>query len=234
MTVLNVSIASTSEVYIGGNGGDGVCSGIIDSVYPNGVAKILGAPPMQAPYVVQELMETRLSELFLRLSPWLSNTCHFALRKYFCSSFMLRPQLLRMRDVLNNSNVSLIGNGSEGGEKGGSVYPVSLLDYEFNLASFPAYSVCVDYMQQCALYFELFDVPAELIPQCDGEEFDSESNKLQPAFPKSKYVALTLNTHQGKSVEVLATPDLFEDARMDSEFKPLCPPGTQTYAHTLS
>jgi hypothetical protein len=72
----------------------GACSGIVTELYvPPGQLVSPLIAPMQKPYTIQTIIETSLAKSFASLPKWVSDECHFSIRKYLCSSNMLAPQV---------------------------------------------------------------------------------------------------------------------------------------------
>lgn len=145
MTPLSsISIASSMETYTGTV--SGACAGITTSLYvpPANLVSNGALSPMQSPGVVQTLIESKLQTAFSSLPVWLSQECHFALRKFFCASSFLRPQMQTVGNILSENGISASTLQSMmGGLNGAAV--ASLLLYSFYMPSYPAREVSFNY-----------------------------------------------------------------------------------------
>jgi len=160
-----VPVAASKEPYLKATDPTGACYGITDYLFVppgNKVSASLG--PMQPPFVVQGIIENQLSASISALPKWLSQQCHFALRKYFCGSFMLSPYTESMLAILNSNGLTtaklqfLVGIGA---------LPAAVLTYSFVLPSYPHYSVCTEYASACGEFIALAGLAA-LVPTCDA------------------------------------------------------------------
>ena len=81
------SIASTSEPYLQKE--NGACAGLVTDVFiPPGNFIVPYFPYLTPPYLIQSLIESTLAQSFSQIPVSTSADCHFALRKYFCGSYM--------------------------------------------------------------------------------------------------------------------------------------------------
>jgi hypothetical protein len=120
---------------------------------------------MQKPYTVQTIIETTLATTFASLPKYLSEQCHFSIRKYLCSTNMLAPQAQVFGDVKNK--MSAEGRGTvEGALAQYQVNTTALYPYTFYLPSYPHQDVCIDYATNCGAFIKASGVAA-LIPACD-------------------------------------------------------------------
>jgi hypothetical protein len=147
MTNVTTNIATISEPYLYPESG-GACSGIVEDVHTPEMTRMLGQPPMRKPFLVQTIVENMLRGQFDDLPASLSTECQFATRKYFCSTWMLKPEAQNMSYVLQNNNVS-----------GGHVLGVGVnlttpSDYQLYLPSYPHRDICVQYFDKCGNYLK--------------------------------------------------------------------------------
>jgi hypothetical protein len=99
-----VTVATTKETYLPVlQNKVGACSGIITELYvpPGNLVSPLIAP-MQKPYTVQTIIDTSLATTFASLPKYLSEECHFSIRKYLCSTNMLAPQVSVCHNYASN------------------------------------------------------------------------------------------------------------------------------------
>ena len=162
------SVASTSEAYLGASS-KGACSGIVTDLFvPPGNLLSPNLAPMQGPYVVQSIIESQLAASFNELPPWLSSSCHIALRKYFCGSYMLAPKAQRFGEVLvaNNFSSQTI-QGIQFQLNAVGVNVSAFFKNTFYLPSYPSHQICTDYRDHCGLFINASGVPS-LVPHCDS------------------------------------------------------------------
>lgn len=219
------SVASTSEIYEASS--NGACSGIINDLYvPPGNLISPNLAPMQGPHIVQSIIESQLASSFNQLPPWLSSSCHFALRKYFCGSYMLAPQPQRFGEVLvaNNFSAATI-QGIKFQLSVAGVNVSAYLKHTFYLPSYPSRQVCVDYRDSCGLFINASGLPS-LIPKCDSiirgiEQYPTTTQTIS-ALPLSPTLVVKFQTQ----------PNAMRSAD-DSSYSTMCPEGYASHRHTV-
>jgi hypothetical protein len=187
---------------------------------------------MQQPYFVQSFIEQKMSDMIKQLPVMLSEKCHFALRKYFCGSYMAHPEAQVFGDVLSKA----IKKGT--GSTLSTVYQEYLLtslgvnasqlmDYTFYLPSYPHTEVCEEYTEHCAEFAAMSGIDA-LIPNCTAKlssgtikQFPTDNQTIQSlSLPVTlSGVSITL------SLEFQTSPNKMLSARDTSGFKTQCPLG---------
>jgi hypothetical protein len=212
------SIANTSEVYLKASS-NGACSGIVNDLYvPPGNLISPNLAPMQGPYIVQSIIESQLASSFNQLPPWLSSSCHLALRKYFCGSYMLAPQPQRFGDVLvanNFSETTIQGIKFQLGVAGVNVS--AFLKSTFYLPSYPSRQVCVDYRDSCGVFINASGL-ASLIPKCDSVV------RGIVQYPATTQTISILPLSPTLVVKFRTQPNAMRSAN-DSSYSTMCPEG---------
>ena len=215
------TVAGTSEPYIHASK-NGVCAGIVTSLYvPPGNLLSSNVAPMQGPYVVQSIIEAQLAASINALPVWLSPSCHFAMRKYFCGSYMLAPQPQRFRDVLVANSFdpnAILGIQYKLGLAGVNVS--AYLKSTFYLPSYPTSQVCLDYLNSCGTFINASKVPA-LVPHCQTVV------KGVIQFPSANQTIATVDLSPGLSIKYTTAPNKMSTAS-DQGYKPICPDGYET------
>lgn len=80
-------VAEHSEPYI--HKKKGACAGIIDEAFiPPGTLISPNYSYLTAPYAIQNILESNLKEIFLKLPDKVSTKCFSAMKKYFCESHL--------------------------------------------------------------------------------------------------------------------------------------------------
>ena len=150
-------VASAMETYKYGDT-EGACSGITTRLYvPPGNVFNSSLSPIQRTHAVQELVEAKLLGIFDTIPAWVSKSCYFAIRKYFCGVHMPHPQQMSLAEVLRANGVS---EGAFHAAYGNSISTSSssavtdididdVLSYAFYLPSYPGASVCEEYVREC-------------------------------------------------------------------------------------
>eukprot|EP01036_Dinobryon_divergens_P035178 gene35178-45556_t len=129
-------VQGTREPYLQASNPEGACYGIVKELYvPPGPLLSSALAPMQRPYVVQTLIEAKLKSNFAALPVFISKECRFALKKYFCGSYMLAPSLQVFSNVLNYNGYSGLANSLSAEQ----------LTYNFYASSYPHRDICTDY-----------------------------------------------------------------------------------------
>jgi len=160
----DVLIAGAKEPYLKANDPSGACYGITTELFVPPANSLSSAfAPMQGPYVVQSILENQLLSSFKSLPVFLSSECHLAIRKYFCSSYMLSPSEQNIAKAFESSVTdALLSLLLASGE----LNP-ALLTYSFYLPSYPHQFVCQEYASACADFIALSNTP-QLIARCDA------------------------------------------------------------------
>lgn len=213
-----VQIASTAEPYIFA-ASNGVCAGITTSLFvPPGNSISNDIAPMQAPYVVQSVIESALAVKMRALPAWLSPACHLSLRKFFCGSYMLSPQPQRFGDVLIANNFTapvIMGIKAALGSYGVNV--AAYLQETFYLPSYPSKQVCYDYRSACGAFINVSAVAA-LVPLCN-----SVANGVMK-YPASDQTIASLPLSPTLIIKYQTSPNAMSDAS-DGDYKTVCPSG---------
>ena len=219
-------IAGTVEPYIkspiyGGNG-HGACSGIVDRLFvPPGPSVSDEFAPMQPSYAMQSVVEAQLSTVFSRLPRWLSPTCRYSLKKYFCSSYMLKPQIQLISSILLSQGLPLSVLKAVLGSNG--VNTSSFLAYSFYLPSYPDNQlVCESYASSCSAFIATSGI-AILVPDCNS----SVTNTTIKKFPSSTQTIVSLSLIPGSIVKFRTDPNQLLDAENTEGYIPSCPIGYQ-------
>jgi hypothetical protein len=148
MTALT-DVGSSKEPYLGG-----VCNGIVDThvFIPTSAdfntATGSNVAPMLQSYIIQTAIESKLSTGIDSLPVWLGKECHFAVKKYLCSSKFMNPYTTSMRDTLTAGEEAIIAGYSSGAL-------VPLIDNPIYIPSFPHQDVCLDYVDKCGEFIAL-------------------------------------------------------------------------------
>jgi len=207
-------IASTREPYIYSNS-NGACAGIITELYIPPPSSINSSfSPILPPYAIQTLIENQLSSYIENLPKWLGNECHFALRKYFCGSYMLKPQVKAFSSI-----ISSFGSSSGLIRKKLSALGLNLTalnSFNFYLPSYPSQQVCEDYSSKCGKFIELIGLEA-LVPNCS-----SMSSSISK-YPNSTQTIITFPL-QGSKVPLTTDPNELDSVN-DNDYEPSCPTG---------
>jgi len=118
---------------------------------------------MQPPFAIQSIIENQLNSALRALPKWLNGSCHFALRKYFCGSYLLSPYSNTLNTILTNNGVSsaelqyLVSIGMLSQE---------FLDLDIVVPSYPHYDICSEYSSACGEFIAL-SRQAALFPHCN-------------------------------------------------------------------
>jgi hypothetical protein len=143
------AIGSSVETYIGGV--NGACYGIVDQLYiPPSLVISSTLAPLQQPYVIQNAMETKLKASFSVLPSFLSESCHFALKKFICRSTMIRATSVTFANAFAQAGVTpyLSALAVAG------VNVTSLLAHSVYIPSYPSINVCEDYESTCGAFIK--------------------------------------------------------------------------------
>lgn len=219
-------VAGSSEPYIHASN-NGVCAGIISSLYiPPGNLLSSNVAPMRGPYVVQTIIETQLAASINALPVWLSPSCHLAMRKYFCGTYMLAPQPQRFRDVLAANSFdanTILGIEYQLGLAG--VNMSAYLRTTFYLPSYPTNQVCLDYLNFCGTFINASNVAA-LVPRCL-----SSVNGISQ-FPSTNQTITSVDLSPGLTIKYTTAPNKMSSAS-DGGYKPICPDGYESVTDHL-
>ena len=206
-------IASTSEPYIGT-----ACTGILTEVYvPPGNQVSSTLVPMQSSYAIQSLIESQLSSSFKQLPVWLAPKCHLSFRKYFCGSYLLKPQIIKMSEIFVNAGIIpnyaslLVSMG---------VNVTGLANYEFSLPSYPSYQVCLEYASHCNSFITNSG-QAALVAYCN-----KTSNGIK-SYPSTTQIINSISLTVGSATIPLTfttDPNTMTTAN-DNNYESSCPEG---------
>lgn len=165
-TVSTTTVGSSREEYIPG----GICDGIVGThvyiptseVVNNATGSNLS--PMLPKFVIQTAIEGQLRAGIESLPVWLGKECHFATKKYLCSSKFMEPHTTSIRATLTPVEVSVITNS----------FPklIGLIDNPIYIPSFHHQDVCLDYKEKCGEFIALANNPS-LNPIADCATFAS-------------------------------------------------------------
>jgi hypothetical protein len=220
-------VAGSSEPYIYA-AKNGVCAGIISSLYvPPGNLLSSNVAPMQGPYVVQTIIETQLAASINALPVWLSPSCHLAMKKYFCGSYMLAPQPQRFHDVLVANSFdanTILGIEYQLGAAGVNIS--AYLQSVFYLPSYPTTQVCLDYLNSCGAFINASNVPA-LVPHCLATV-----NGVNQ-YPSVNQTITSVDLSPGLTIKYTTAPNKMS-AASDQGYQPICPDGYATINFMLS
>lgn len=161
----NFQISSTREPYLKSNDPKGACYGFTTELFiPPSSSVSATLAPLQPPYVIQTAIESTLAANFAKLPVFMSSSCSIALRRYFCSSYMIRPQTEVLGDILkaNGLTAQQIAYLSY---KGFNM--AAILAYSINLPSYPHRSICLDYQNKCSGFIAAANLPI-FIPYCNA------------------------------------------------------------------
>jgi hypothetical protein len=142
-----------SNAYIFSADVNGACVGITSNVYiPTNASSIENVTTISTTF--QSIVESELREIFASLPAWVSEDCHFALRKLFCSSRFLHPQHYRLDDLIaitgydKSSYLAYLHESYNMSMSTGS----KLLNGTSYAPAFPQRSVCDDYTTKCGAF----------------------------------------------------------------------------------
>lgn len=216
-----VIVQSTREPYLQAKTPTGACYGIISEVYVPPAQLVNPAlAPMQRPFLVQSLIEQQLTkDLFSRLPVWLSTECNSALRTYFCSSTLMRPEIQIIGKVFEANNLPLLMVRNILSARGVNS---SFLDHKFYLPSYPHQSVCENYHKQCSSFISSAGIAA-LVPNCSSRVSPGSSIMKYPKDAQT-ITKLTLN---GLDVPFKTRPNYLNSSTLYQplSFKTNCPHG---------
>jgi hypothetical protein len=169
----DVVVAQATETYLHVNASgksQGTCAGIIgelDRVYiPAAGASLvpgslsLGIAPLSRPYEYQNASELAIRAVLSTLPLWLSKRCYASVRHLLCSSMLLSPQTVLLRDAILDAAISQ-GIGRSDAEvfmeqlfRNYSPSPSSSssslnINYTVALPSLPDRSLCLSFLSAC-------------------------------------------------------------------------------------
>lgn len=212
---IEAPIGKSSEPYIFPNG---VCSGIIKELY---VPPAIQIGPMIPPFVVQSAIESELSLKLSQIPSWLSTDCHFALRKYFCGQYMMKPEILNFFGVLSAATnlpvdyVKIILSGMGLNSSG-------LEHFSLTVPSFPHRSVCEEYSSKCSDFITISQQPL-LMANCSSMSRPSIHN-----FPTENQTIIEFVASIGGSsvpIPLTSSPNRMLQAVDLSSHAVVCPEG---------
>eukprot|EP01041_Mallomonas_annulata_P006528 gene6528-13214_t len=205
-------VQSTREPCIYANNPAGACYGIIKDVYvPPGPLLSPYLAPMQQPFVVQSMIEGMLKQSFSALPVFMSKDCRFALKKYFCGSYMMAPSNQVFSQVLIDSGYSAYL----------PYFPPEVLGNTFSLPSFPHQSVCTNYQEKCGMFIMIAG-QAALVPHCEAVGAGGVSQ-----YPVSNQTLQTVPINLGiTTINVkYITPANMMQGSIDDDYETQCPEG---------
>lgn len=171
---------------------DGACAGIVTDIYIPPASLVSSAlPPLLPPYAIQTQIESILAANFAILPVFLSPSCQLAIREYFCSSYFLKPTL------------------------------VYYLGIPAHFPSYPSYSVCTKYEQQCGAFIGLAAASGEtsVVPNCNATVANSPI-RLYPTTTQVVYA------NSDGSVVIETPPNTLSNTTVQlSDFSSDCPAG---------
>lgn len=177
---------------------------------------------MQAPYVVQTIIEQGIANSLALLPDWLDPVCHLSLKKYTCGSAMLQPQHFIMLNSLiaNNYNALSLAKLEGGLAYRYNVNVTQFLKLNFYLPSYPSYAVCTDYAKNCASFIVAAGLPA-LVPQCNANSSIGIRN-----YPTNTQTIASLPIPPSlplPAVKFQTTPNAMGNS--SENYQASCPPG---------
>lgn len=215
MLNVSLSIASTAEPYVGGS--QGVCFGIVQETFVPSASLISSSfAPFQSPYLVQTLIEQELKQHLDLLPPWISSSCHLALKKYFCGSAFLRPQLIRFQDIIDDNY--FLGSVLQGSLSSSNYYQVR--NFSFSLPSYPSQDICLEYESTCAEFIAISGL-SSLVPNCSS--VSSASGTSVHSFPTTNQSVASL-TLMGYPISFSTSPNKMASSQ-DAIYSTRCPSG---------
>ena len=143
----------TSVPYIHASDGIGACSGILQSIYyPANVY------PLFADAAYQTAVDAKLDAIFASMPKWLTNDCHFAMRKYICSG--------TYKTAYNSSLLEIfVDNGISPAVATSFDFTPALLAVPVYLPSYPSTDVCNAFATECAVFIAAAN-NSMLTPDC--------------------------------------------------------------------
>lgn len=214
-----VAIGSSMEPYIAGS--SGACYGIIDQLYvPPATAISPIFAPLQAPYVIQSILESALAGSFASLPKWLSEDCHFAMKKQFCRSVMIKAGSETFGEAFIAAGLGpYLSLFSSAGVDMASVSALPVY-----MPSYPSRDVCLGYQDSCASFIAVSG-QAALVPNCS--KTTTTNGVTTENFPTSRQTIFTfpvaLSSSMTIDVAFQTEPDDMSTAT--SSFKTACPDG---------
>ena len=218
MMTSDFSLASTMEPYAGAANPNAACYGITTQLWvPPGNLLDSSLAPMQQAGVVQQIIETKLASNIKALPLFVSKKCHLALRKYFCSSYMLGPSLQLTSAIFRDAG---IGYATQAYLVSQGLLPSQLLAYSFYMPSYPHRSVCLEYASACGDFIELAGLAA-LVPNCTSVV----NGVIQYPVANQTLKSLPL-VAAGQLVNLkFQTPPNMVTSASDSSYQTQCPEG---------
>jgi hypothetical protein len=175
---------------------------------------------MQMPLVAQTKMEIVLGTLIGSLPKWLSNDCHFATRQFYCSSWMIEPQLQTAAYMFANNNISIRQLSSAG------INVSEILEDIFYLPSYPHQDICINYFDKCENYMKEFDISAYQPELCNIVDHDGVRG-----FPIGNQTVLrmelflNITTNISTPISFATSPNRLLYATDVFGYEPQCPRG---------
>lgn len=209
MSSAKFQVAGSIEPYAHANDDKGACSGIVTQLFvPPGPVANSALAPMQAPGVVQTLIEGQLRNALGALPVFLGAQCRFALREYFCSAYMRAPYLVKMDEVIKQSVPSALYSTVVG------ALPATVSSYSTYLYSPPDKSLCLNYATTCGTLIYMAGNPL-LTPNCSSGSYATGNSTILSLSLPFGGSSLTLNIN--------APSNTLPTARQIASDAPRCP-----------
>ena len=188
----------TSVPYIHANDGIGACSGILQSIYyPADVV------PLVDDAIYQTTIDTKLAAIFASMPKWLTNDCHFAMRKYICSGTYKTAYNTSLLEIFADNGVPPAAAATFG-------FTPALLAVPVYLPSYPSTDVCNAFATECAFFIAAAN-NTMLTPDCAiTSNYKQTINGLE--LPSSVVVALKSDPNPSNSSSI-----------NDNNYHPSCP-----------
>jgi hypothetical protein len=133
---------------------------------------------MQQAYVVQQEIEAELLRIFSNAPKWLDEDCHFAMRKYYCTAYYLKPQKRILSELLRANRIN-VQNATKTWRRALNMSSTGDVSTYLNLAiyvpSYPSRSICLNYEKTCAASLARTEMAA-FVPNCNASVTKGQSN----------------------------------------------------------
>jgi hypothetical protein len=174
---------------------------------------------MQPSGVVVSKVEAKLQAAFKKLPVWVSTDCHFAYRKYHCSTNLTAPEGTTLQTELRAAGIGYTGSIS-----------TTDLSYEFYLPQYASKSVCLNYVSKCKKFLTRMKQP---IPTCSTEAalLDTYNYQSATTFSTDNQVVMQLQFSGHfysieKTLNMSSSTTSLSTAVDTSGFHTQCPWGT--------
>jgi hypothetical protein len=211
-------VGASSEPYV--MGATGACYGIVDNVYIPPSNKVsVHLAPLLPPYVVQSIIDAALSQNFNALPKFVSEDCHLNMRKYFCRSYLIKPESVNYGDAFTAAGVAPYYSAFQAA----GVNIAKLVTQSVVVPAYPHKDVCLAYEDTCGGFIELAKTAA-LVPNCSAVSYATGiAVKTFPTASQSILV-LPLTTSGGTLyVPFTSSPDTVSSA--SETYTATCPDG---------